>query len=85
MGFTVAFNKHTGRKKILGIVLYWFVNWSWSLRDLSMVDTEEADLKYCNGSVKKWFVYLQNRMAAFLKDLLLLMEEVVRLLQKRKQ
>lgn len=50
-----------------------------------MVDTEEADLKYCNGSVKKWFVYLQNRMAAFLKDLLLLMEEVVRLLQKRKQ
>lgn len=50
-----------------------------------MVDTEEADLKYCNESVKKWFVYLQNRMATFLKDLLLLMEEVVRLLQKRKQ
>lgn len=50
-----------------------------------MVDTEEADLKYCNESVKKWFVYLQNRMAAFFKDLLLLMEEVVRLLQKRKQ
>lgn len=50
-----------------------------------MVDTEEADLKYCNESVKKWFVYLQNRMAAFLRDLLLLMEEAVRLLQKRKQ
>lgn len=49
-----------------------------------MVDTEEADMKYCNGSVKKWFVYLQNRMAAFLKDFLLLMEEVVRLLQKKK-
>lgn len=48
-----------------------------------MVDTEEADLKYCNGSVKKWFVYPQNRMAAFLKDLLLLMEEAVRLLQKK--
>jgi len=36
-----------------------------------MVDTEEADLKYCNGSVKKWFVYLPNGMAAFLNDLLL--------------
>lgn len=49
-----------------------------------MVDTEEADLKYCNASVKKWFVYLPNGIAAFLNDLLLLMGEFVRLLQKKK-
>lgn len=50
-----------------------------------MVDTEEADLKYCNGSVKKWFVYLPNGMTVFLNDLLLWMGEFLRLLQKRKQ
>ena len=36
-----------------------------------MVDTEEADFKYCIGSVKKWFVYLPNGIAAFLNDLFL--------------